>query len=95
VELGALGLHRITFETFESNVLFVLRYMIDAGIVGGGWVSAPAGRYQIGGQNGRPKLSTCQLDLHMNYRCVQVDSLLRKWHLFAILCSVCVHDCSQ
>jgi DNA polymerase delta subunit 1 len=63
-------MHRVQFDTYESNVLFVLRYMIDAGVVGGCWVSVPAGKYDIGGKNGRPKLSTCQLDLHLNYGCV-------------------------
>ena len=70
VELGRLGLPRTAFDTFESNVLFVLRYMIDAGVVGGGWVSAPAGKYHVGGAGGsRAKMSTCQLDLHLSYRC--------------------------
>jgi hypothetical protein len=33
IELHNLGFPRMMFETFESNVLFVLRYMIDAGVV--------------------------------------------------------------
>ena len=71
VELGRLGLSRVSFDTFESNVLFVLRYMIDAGVVGGGWVSAPAGKYAVGAAGvARGKLSTCQLDLHLHFRCV-------------------------
>jgi hypothetical protein len=69
VDLGSLGLQRMSFDTFESNVLFVLRYMIDAAVVGGCWVSAPRGKYRVGGAGGRPKLSTCQLDLHLSYRC--------------------------
>lgn len=29
------------FQTFESNVLFALRFMVDTQIVGGNWVSFP------------------------------------------------------
>lgn len=63
------GAGRIAFETFESNVLFVLRFMIDCGVVGGCWVSAPAGQYEVGGTEDRAKLSTCQIDVHLNYKC--------------------------
>jgi hypothetical protein len=31
--------------TFESNVVFVMRYMVDAKIVGANWVTLPAGTY--------------------------------------------------
>ncbi len=31
--------------TFESNVVFVMRYMVDAKIVGANWVTLPAGAY--------------------------------------------------
>lgn len=67
LEIPSLGL-RMAFDTFESNVLFVLRFMIDCAIVGGCWVGAPAGKYALGGEGGRPKLSTCQYDVHLSYR---------------------------
>ena len=35
------------FITYESHVLFTLRFMVDCGIVGGGWVELPAGKYQV------------------------------------------------
>ena len=62
---------RLSFSTFESNVLFVLRFMIDTGVVGGSWVSAHAGKYAVGGTGSnctRSKLSTCQIDIHLSYR---------------------------
>lgn len=31
--------HPRAFQTFESNVLFALRFMVDTDIVGGNWVS--------------------------------------------------------
>ena len=63
------GAGRVAFETFESNVLFVLRFMIDCGVVGGCWVSAPEGKYELGGTPDRAMLSTCQIDVHLNFQC--------------------------
>lgn len=50
----------LEFKTFESNVPYVLRYMIDHGIVGGGWVECPAKTYRL-----RPhglQVSRCQIE---------------------------------
>ena len=33
--------------TYESNVLYALRFMIDCSVVGGNWVELPAGRYML------------------------------------------------
>ncbi len=35
----------LTYIQYESNVAFVMRYMVDAGIVGANWVSLPKGSY--------------------------------------------------
>ena len=35
------------FQPFESNVPFVLRYMIDRDISGAGWLTLPKGTYQV------------------------------------------------
>ena len=35
------------FITYESHVLFALRFMVDCSVVGGGWVELPAGSYQV------------------------------------------------
>ena len=35
------------FITYESHVLFTLRFMVDCGVVGGGWVELPASSYQV------------------------------------------------
>jgi hypothetical protein len=45
LQLGALG--QRTFTTYESNIAFVMRYMVDAGIVGANWVGLPAGKYLL------------------------------------------------
>lgn len=74
---------RIAFETFESNVLFVLRFMIDCGVVGGCWVSAPAGKYEVGGQGDRGMLSTCQIDIHLNYKDLVAHEAVGQWSRMA------------
>uniref|UniRef100_A0A0D9XPV9 DNA polymerase delta catalytic subunit n=1 Tax=Leersia perrieri TaxID=77586 RepID=A0A0D9XPV9_9ORYZ len=35
-----------SFLTYESNILFALRFMIDFIIVGGNWIEVPAGKYR-------------------------------------------------
>mmetsp|Transcript_69065 Transcript_69065/g.218444 ORF Transcript_69065/g.218444 Transcript_69065/m.218444 type:complete len:1084 (+) Transcript_69065:53-3304(+) len=55
----------MNFTTYESTVLYVLRFMIDCAIVGGNWVEVPAGAYRL-----RPEashVSTCQLEFDVHY----------------------------
>ena len=54
------GLHStaLTFQTFESNVLYTLRFMVDRGVVGGNWVELPPGAYQMR----QKKASMCQYE---------------------------------
>uniref|UniRef100_A0A0D9XPV7 DNA polymerase n=1 Tax=Leersia perrieri TaxID=77586 RepID=A0A0D9XPV7_9ORYZ len=40
------GLGSKSFLTYESNILFALRFMIDCNIVGGNWIEVPAGKYR-------------------------------------------------
>ncbi|KAM7256627.1 hypothetical protein ACFE04_012368 [Oxalis oulophora] len=35
-----------SFMTYESNILFALRFMIDCNIVGGNWIGVEAGKYK-------------------------------------------------
>lgn len=44
IQIDGLGMK--SFMTYESNVLFVLRFMIDCNIVGGNWIEVPAYKYQ-------------------------------------------------
>ena len=70
------GIGSVTFETFESNCVFVMRYMVDRSIVGCNWLTLPAGTWkQRGALSGggddpspgggdAPKPSThCQLEI--------------------------------
>ncbi|KAK9997013.1 hypothetical protein SO802_021699 [Lithocarpus litseifolius] len=52
-----------SFMTYESNVLFALRFMIDCNIVGGNWIEVPAGKYKKTAKN----LSYCQLEFDCLY----------------------------
>ncbi|XP_062149325.1 DNA polymerase delta catalytic subunit [Alnus glutinosa] len=52
-----------SFVTYESNVLFALRFMIDRDIVGGNWIEVLAGKYKKTAKN----LSYCQLEFDCLY----------------------------
>lgn len=48
--------------TYESNVLFALRFMIDCNIVGGNWIEVPSGKYKTAKSS-----SYCQLEFNCLY----------------------------
>ena len=62
------GLHHaaLCFQTFESNVLYTLRFMVDRGVVGGNWVELPAGGYT----HREKKQSMCQYECDVRYDAV-------------------------
>ncbi|TDL23693.1 hypothetical protein BD410DRAFT_746439 [Rickenella mellea] len=51
--------------TFESNVPYILRFMIDTKVVGMNWIELPARSYTL--VNEKDKLSHCQIELHVKY----------------------------
>ncbi|WCJ37598.1 DNA polymerase delta catalytic subunit [Euphorbia peplus] len=57
------GLGTKSFMTYESNVLFALRFMIDCNVVGGNWIEIPAGKYK----KTLKGLSYCQLEFDCLY----------------------------
>ncbi|KAK3118063.1 hypothetical protein QOZ80_9BG0693720 [Eleusine coracana subsp. coracana] len=57
------GLGSKCFLTYESNILFALRFMIDCNIVGGNWIEVPAGKYREAAR----VMSYCQLELDCLY----------------------------
>ena len=62
------SLHRAqSFTTYESHVLFALRFMIDCNISGGNWVELKAGAYKLLSMDDARKQSHCQLEVHINY----------------------------
>ena len=56
-----------SFMTYESNVLFALRFMIDCNVVGGNWIEVPAGKYKKTSKS----LSNCQLEFDCLYPLLQ------------------------
>lgn len=57
------GLGSKSFLTYESNILFALRFMIDRDIVGGNWIEIPAGKYKKTTRS----ISYCQLEVDCLY----------------------------
>ncbi|KAF9054588.1 DNA polymerase family B-domain-containing protein [Panaeolus papilionaceus] len=53
------------YATYESNIAFNLRFMIDTKVVGMNWIEVPAGKYRIVPQ--QSKRSTCQLEIYFRY----------------------------
>lgn len=73
IQIDGLGMQ--SFMTYESNVLFALRFMIDCNIVGGNWIEVSAGKYKKSAKN----LSYCQLEfdcLHPYER--QISHIFRR-----------------
>ena len=46
INVDSLQRH-MSFATYESHVLFALRFMIDCGLRGGNWVELKAGTYNV------------------------------------------------
>ncbi|KAJ6737291.1 DNA polymerase CATALYTIC SUBUNIT [Salix viminalis] len=61
IQIDGLGMKN--FLTYESNVLFALRFMIDCNVVGGNWIEVPAGKYRKTSKS----LSNCQLEFDCLY----------------------------
>ncbi|KAL0483623.1 DNA polymerase delta catalytic subunit [Acrasis kona] len=52
------------FLTYESNILFVLRCMIDKKMVGANWVELPAQKYHVRDQ--KERTGHCQIEVDVN-----------------------------
>ncbi|KAI0766572.1 DNA polymerase family B-domain-containing protein [Trametes elegans] len=51
--------------TFESNIAYTLRFMIDTRVVGMNWIEVPAGQYAV--IEGKDKRSHCQIELSVKW----------------------------
>eukprot|EP00698_Gefionella_okellyi_P019960 TRINITY_DN6205_c0_g1_i1.p1 TRINITY_DN6205_c0_g1~~TRINITY_DN6205_c0_g1_i1.p1 ORF type:complete len:1093 (-),score=275.65 TRINITY_DN6205_c0_g1_i1:45-3323(-) len=50
-------------KTYESDLPFILRFMIDTGVVGGNWIELPANKYRLT----REPTSTCQIEVDVAF----------------------------
>lgn len=55
----------LTMLTYESNIQFVLRYMIDQDIVGASWIKCPAATYSVVPFD--EQTSRCQIEVTIAY----------------------------
>ncbi|ESK97702.1 dna polymerase delta catalytic subunit [Moniliophthora roreri MCA 2997] len=53
------------YPTFESNIAFTLRFMIDTKVVGMNWIEVPAGKYKLA--SAEKKKSHCQIEIDLKY----------------------------
>ncbi|GLE05294.1 hypothetical protein PINS_up014307 [Pythium insidiosum] len=71
------GIDFRTYQTYESNVPFILRFMIDQEISGCNWIEAPAGTYAI--RSPAHKRSLCQLEIDVVYTNVVSHAPVGQW----------------
>ncbi|EJD34100.1 putative delta DNA polymerase [Auricularia subglabra TFB-10046 SS5] len=51
--------------TYESNVGYILRFMVDTHVVGMNWVTVPAGKYKL--RTSQTRRSSCQIELDVRW----------------------------
>jgi DNA polymerase delta subunit 1 len=76
-EISVPGRGPIRFSTYESNLPFVLRYMVDKDVRGGGWVEVPAGQWYPRPAN--KKTSHCQLEIDMHWKQLKAHTAEGEW----------------
>jgi DNA polymerase delta subunit 1 len=67
--------------TYESNIAFALRFMIDTDIVGGNWVEVPKGKYLLCDN----KSSNAQIEIDVCYEELVSHKPLGDWGKLAPL----------
>ncbi|XP_024939550.1 DNA polymerase delta catalytic subunit isoform X2 [Cephus cinctus] len=57
------------YRSFESNIDFDVRFMVDTSLVGCSWVKLPAGKWKLRGHYGyhEPAVTRCQLEVDIAY----------------------------
>jgi DNA polymerase delta subunit 1 len=64
VSISGVGTSRCL--TYESNVPFILRYMIDNNISGADWIELPANKYSIRSQASKTTRCSIEADIFFN-----------------------------
>jgi len=72
-----------SYQPFECNVPFVLRFMIDQDICGAGWLSLPKGTYRF--RKGHDKNTHAQMEVDVSYNDVVPRKPEGEWNKIAPL----------
>jgi len=73
-----------SYQPFECNVPFVLRFMIDENINGAGWITLPKDMYQV--RTKQDEMSTnCQIEADISYNDIQPHKPEGEWNKIAPL----------
>nr|CCC89437.1 putative DNA polymerase delta catalytic subunit [Trypanosoma congolense IL3000] len=68
-----------SFQTFESNIIFPLRFLVDNNIGGCNWVTIPAGQHH----SFAPRTSTCQIEVCCSHESLQNHDAVGRYLLIA------------
>lgn len=79
--VATLGLVR--GQTYESNVPFVLRFMIDCDIQGADWIELPAASYSV--RDASQKTSRCTIEADVYFNKIVTHECVGKWSTIAPL----------
>lgn len=60
----SIGNVRRSFQTYESTMVFALRFMIDKSLAGGSWLTIAAGKYRV--RSPQQMTSHCQLEVDLD-----------------------------
>ena len=63
------------FQTFESHVLFILRFMVDKNLGSGTWIRIPQGEYFEDGV----RTSYCNIEIDISYQDIQTLGFDNEW----------------
>jgi DNA polymerase delta subunit 1 len=72
-----------TYQTYESNIPFTLRFMIDCDITGACWIEIPKGTYSLRGGQSKTKDSRCQIEADICYNSIKVHQPEGEWNKLA------------
>eukprot|EP00300_Choanocystis_sp_HF-7_P042836 c9517_g1_i1.p1 GENE.c9517_g1_i1~~c9517_g1_i1.p1 ORF type:complete len:1127 (+),score=275.29 c9517_g1_i1:141-3383(+) len=71
------------YQTYESNILFVLRFMVDCHIMGASWMSLPPKSYKVRPTQDKSKMSRCQIEVDVGFHDLQPHAPEGEWQTIA------------
>lgn len=75
------GIGNITGQTYESNVPFILRFMIDNSINGSDWLELPAGTFSV--RDKKDHVSRCSVEVDVTFNHVHAHAPEGAWSSIA------------